>query len=93
MDIILSSGVNRSHIYTWDSAKRADYVQQAWLDFLTTKELTEDQWTALVDHSQFLGREGRGKAARECARWGHDLTKLPTISAKVCRRCIQYLDV
>ena len=90
MDIILASGHNRSRIYTLDSHKRADMIQDAWLHFLTTKTLTENEWGALVDHSSYIGRDGRVRAARECARYGHDLVGVPHIGSRICRRCCVY---
>lgn len=90
MDIILASGHNRSLIYTFDPQKRADMVQEAWIHFLTTSQLTESEWGALVDHSSFLGRDGRVKAARECRRFNHDFVRVPHLDAKICRRCCVY---
>lgn len=90
MEIVLASGENRSQIYTYAPEKRANILQKAWLDLYSTRMLNENQWMALVDHSSHLGREGRIKAARQCARYGHDLVGVPGIKARVCRCCVQY---
>ncbi len=92
MEIVLSISDKhpRSTIYGMASSKRADIIQQAWLDFFTTEKLTESQWTALVDHSAFLGVRGRELAHRECKRYGHDWVKVPTMDVNVCRRCVSY---